>query len=202
MRRESDAETMVQIFSRFPWWACLVLAATSYLALDHFAIDPRLPPDSTGFESGTMGSFTVKYMYGYLAWFGKFFFTFIFGLAAINSLVKSIDEESYVKRISTAIIGVITLTILMIALIQNNQPTKSAQQNITKRQEIEKQKVSKIINSNLPNANSSKEPAVTIKQSSKRQAIYSWTNKEGSRVHSNTGFPKNGEYEDPRIDYH
>lgn len=93
MARKSIADDMVDVFSRLPWWLCLILALISYLVLNHYSIDFKQPVDTTGVQIGTMGAFTVRQMYKTLAWFGKFLLPFIFCLAAIVSIIKSFKRK-------------------------------------------------------------------------------------------------------------
>ena len=65
----SMAEDIAIQASKLPWWVCFVLAYISYIVLDHFAINPGTQLDTTGVQIGTMGSFAVKYLYGYIAYF-------------------------------------------------------------------------------------------------------------------------------------
>jgi len=92
MRRRNDdtiAEGLVIIASKLPWWACLILAALSFLILHGIA--GIKPEPITG--TGTMGAFAVKQLWITLAMFGQFIMPFLFGLAAIISAVKAKKKE-------------------------------------------------------------------------------------------------------------
>lgn len=194
---KSVAEDMVTIFSRMPWWICLTLAAISYFVLNYFSIKFGQPFDTTGFQVGTMGEFVTKQMWKTMAWFGKFFFPFIFGIAAIASFIKSIDKTNNEKKWMIAIFGFIFLTISIIALFKHDQ-----QQKITKNEQVEKQKIEKTSFSKKSPIFNIKEEKKTENKSIEKQVIYSWTNKEGKRVYSNFGFPKDEKYSNPQINYY
>ncbi len=88
MRRRSDVEELIDIFSLLPWWVCLILAFFSYLIMHHYAIHPGEPVDTTGVHIGTMGSYTVKQMYRTFAYFGQMILPFIFGIAGLASVIR------------------------------------------------------------------------------------------------------------------
>lgn len=83
------ASDIVDASSRLPWWVNLIFACIAYLVMNNYAIDPGVEPATKGFEVGTMGAFAVKHLYGYLAYWLQFVLPFVFGIAALVSIIKS-----------------------------------------------------------------------------------------------------------------
>ena len=177
----SLAEDIAIQASKLPWWVCFVLAYISYIVLDHFAINPGTQLDTTGVQIGTMGSFAVKYLYGYIAYFGKFVFPFIFTLAGIGSLLRSKKRSPFAK------FAIITTTVVVgLAIFQATYNKLTEPLNIAISQQKEKQQG---------------EPKSIEKSKPQKYTLYSWKEENGYRGYSNTSFPTDRPYSDPKIEY-
>lgn len=59
-RRQSAAEDLFEITSRFPWWVGVVLAIVSYLVLHHFAAGNAPPATDAGAVGNVLGHTLLK----------------------------------------------------------------------------------------------------------------------------------------------
>ena len=177
----SMAEDIAIQASKLPWWVCFGLAYISYIVLDHFAINPGTQLDTTGVQMGTMGSFAVKYLYGYIAYFGKFVFPSIFIFAGIGSLLRNKKRSPFTK------FAIITATVIVgLAIFQATYKKLTEPLNIAISQQKERQQG---------------EPKGIEKSKPQKYTLYSWKEENGYRGYSNTSFPKDRPYSDPKIEY-
>ena len=177
----SMAEDIAIQASKLPWWVCFGLAYISYIVLNHFAINPGTQIGTTGVQMGTMGSFAVKSLHGYMAYFGKFVLTFVFILAGIGSLLKSKKRSTFAK------FAIITATVVIgLAIYQATYKKLTEPLNTAISQQKEKQQG---------------EPKSIEKSKPQKYTLYSWKEENGYRGYSNTGFPTDRPYSDPKIEY-
>ena len=205
----SLAEDIAIQASKLPWGVCWILAYISYLVLDHFAINPNAQPDMTGFDVGTMGSFAVKYLHGYIAYFAKFLFPFIFIFAGIGSLLRSKKISPFGRFAiitATVIIGLAIYQAFYNKLTEPINSVSNNNKNVGREAGLETSKQIPI----------SKERAQAISQHNEEQAgkrnriekgsptrytMYSWKEENGYRGYSNTSFPTDRPYSDPKIEF-
>jgi restriction system protein len=87
-RNQSMADDVIDITSRLPWWAGVLLAAASYLFL-HSVADKGLSPAPGGDVSQAMKSGLI---YAFAS-FGQYILPFLFGLGALLSVLGAAKRK-------------------------------------------------------------------------------------------------------------
>jgi restriction system protein len=84
-KKQSAFEDTVEIASRLPWWAGLLLAVVSYFGLHALAV--TAPPSGTAMP-GELGNVVVAQMFRTMAFYGQYLLPAIFTLGALVSVLR------------------------------------------------------------------------------------------------------------------
>ncbi|MDD2337742.1 MAG: restriction endonuclease [Geobacteraceae bacterium] len=96
--KNSLIEDLFEIASKLPWWADVLLALVSYLALHIYSASPV----GTLTGPGQMGTIVVKSFARTLATFGQFIFPFVFLLGAIISFINTRKQKQLYENVATS----------------------------------------------------------------------------------------------------
>lgn len=84
-KKQSAFEDTVEIASRLPWWAGLLLAVVSYFGLHALAV--TAPPSAPAMP-GELGNVVVGQMFRTMAFYGQYLLPAIFTLGALVSVLR------------------------------------------------------------------------------------------------------------------
>lgn len=96
--KNSFIEDIVDVASKLPWWAGVLMALVSYAVLHSYASSPV----STLAGPGQMGSFMVKSLTKTLALFGQFVLPFAFLLGALVSFINARKQNKLYENVASA----------------------------------------------------------------------------------------------------
>lgn len=95
----------------------------------------------------------------------------------------------------------VALSIFFIAFLLIQVYSKSdSHKNLQNKVQNVPRKVEKLIEKE-PVLKSESQKVTTKQSRSKSEVIYSWTNEKGQKMYSNVGFPQDGKYTDPKIEW-
>jgi len=102
-KNQSPFEDMVDIASRFPWWACLLLAIASFIILNQISnIIIKIP--TSGSFSSRIESFGAKHIFIGFARIGKFILPMAFTFGAILSAIKQRKRKNLFDSVSDSLL--------------------------------------------------------------------------------------------------
>jgi len=205
--RTSPFEDFVDVMSKIPWWLNVILAVIAYGVLHSIAMTFHDPAPKL--EIGQFGQFAADKMKGSLALFGQFVIPFGFILAGLGGLIRKYKRTGQYKEL---IFYVIINILFFGSVISKEGSVYNAMQN--RMQDDRKPVITqKQIREEKPSSEAENElkalqgilTSVDHKQNGNNQkqqtAIYSWINEKGQKQYSNIGFPKEGKYSEPKIEW-
>lgn len=95
-KRTSIFEDLIEIASRLPWWASLILAATAFLIIHPFAVmDVAVPPGTRGIGQGASAQLVKT-----LALIGQYLVPAAFLLGAVVSVFRRRKREKIYRSVA------------------------------------------------------------------------------------------------------